>query len=377
MILWFSLSMVGFVYCGYPLCLFLLCKFWPRLTQNRDEYLPTVSLIIAAFNEEKVIADKLNNALGLDYPKDRLNIVVASDGSTDSTNDIVASFKNQGVSLFVVEPRGGKTRALNQVIPQTQSEILLLSDANTMFDSDAIKKLMRHFVDPSVGGVSGDVQLVNAADSFSRSEGLYYQYERWIQELESKVGSIIGADGGMYAVRREVFQAPPNGTIVDDFVISMNAVRQGYRVIYDPEAVATEEGTSTGSEEFRRKIRVVAGGIQALKNGIGLPKVSQPLFLFCYLFHKFFRWILPIFLVLIFIVSGFLVSSGLLYQIGFLIQVACYAMAVGYAYGVFQFDGYPLLRVPYYFCLVNGAALIGIWKGILDTQVVTWDRTTR
>ncbi len=369
--------MVVFVYAGYPLCLLVLSKFQSRITQKQDDFFPTVSLVIAAYNEEKVLAEKLENALGLDYPKDCLQIVVASDGSTDATNRIAESFMDRGVILCKVIPRGGKTRALNTVVPQTHGEILVLSDANAMYQPDAIRKLTRHFYDPSVGAVSGDVRLVNAADSFAASEGLYYQYERWLQLRESEVGSIIGADGGMYALRRGLFQSPPDFIVVDDFVISMSVAIQGSRVVYDPEAVAIEGGTESAGEEFRRKIRIVAGGIQALKFGQGVPGIQQPLLVFCYMFHKLFRWLVPVFLLVAFVSSGLLFSEGYIYQFAFICQLLCYLMALGYAKGIFEFNSKTWLRVPYYFCLVNGAALVGIWKGTVGAQAVTWQRTSR
>lgn len=376
-VFWFSLFMVGFVYVGYPLSLVVLRVFHSRPIKYGIDHLPSVSLIIAAFNEEKFIGEKLENSLTLDYPKDLLQIVVASDGSTDGTETIAKSFDTQGVTLMRVGPRGGKTRALNQVIPQTQGEILILSDANVMYKPQAVRMLVRHFADSSVGAVSGDVRLVDAADSFAESEGIYYQYERWLQGLESQVNSIIGADGGMYALRRKAFEPPPDFIVVDDFVISMSVAIQGYRVVYDAEAIGVEGGTASSEEEFRRKIRVVAGGIQALKFGAGIPKLSQPFLTYCYLFHKLFRWLIPVFLILILISSWILMTDHFIYQITFVSQIACYAIAIGYATDLLNFTKMRWVSIPFYFCLVNGAALIGLVKGFTGGQSVTWKRTTR
>lgn len=375
-IFWVSLATVFFVYAGYPLTLVLLRSVRARPTSFNDEMLPSVSLVIAAYNEEKVIQEKIENSLALAYPKNRLQIVVVSDGSTDKTNEIIQSFSEQGVLFYTMKPRGGKTGALNSAIPRSNGEILVLSDANAMYQPDAIRKLVRHFSDPTVGAVSGDVRLFDAADSYAESEGFYYKYERWIQELESQIGSIIGADGAMYAVRRNAFQAPPNAIILDDFVISMNVARQGFRVVYDSEAVAFEDGTSSASEEFRRKIRIVAGGIQALRLGLGVPSFQQPLLLYCYVFHKLLRWCLPIFLIACFIFSGLLLSEPL-YQAAFIAQVICYLIAIGYSLGFLNFSRAKWVSIPFYFCLVNGAALLGIWRGLLGSQAVTWKRTLR
>ena len=263
-VFWMSLTIILYVYAGYPLTL-AMAVWRSRPTRRDDNFFPTVSFVIAAYNEEKVIREKLENSLALDYPRDRLEIVVASDGSTDATNDIVQDFAEHGVVLHEIVPRGGKTQALNRVIPKTQGAIIVLSDANTMYQSDAIRKLVRHFSDSAVGAVSGDVRLVNAADSHAQAEGFYYRYERQLEIWESQLGSIIGADGAMYAVEREHFCSPSNAIILDDFVISMTVARLGYRVLYEPAAVAIERGTQSSGEEFQRKVRIVAGGIQALK----------------------------------------------------------------------------------------------------------------
>ena len=352
-IFWFSMVMVFYVYLGYPLIMAVLAFLKKDLPPFPLEKLPTVSLVIAAYNEEKVIQEKIRNSLALDYPKDLLEIIVASDGSSDQTNEMVEAYADQGVILKKVTPRGGKTRAMNRVIPETQGDILVLSDANAMYRPDALRKLVLHFQDPCVGAVSGDVRLVNAAGEFAESEGTYYKYERWLQTMESRVGSLIGADGGMYAVARKAFVPPSDRIIVDDFVISMNVARQGLRVIYEPEAVAVEQGTLSSREEFRRKIRIVAGGIQACKMGEGLPRINQPLLLFCYISHKLLRWCIPLFLVLIFISSSTLIQEPLfLFMVAG--QIFFYSLAYGYANNVFNWKHFHWLGIPYYFCPDDG-----------------------
>jgi cellulose synthase/poly-beta-1,6-N-acetylglucosamine synthase-like glycosyltransferase len=374
-IFWVSLAVVLYVYFGYPLVLAAVAKRC-RPRPHDDSFLPTVSLIIAAHNEEKILPEKLANSLELDYPRQRLEIVVASDGSTDATNAIARAHADHGVVLHALPCRGGKTRALSAVIPQTHGDILVLSDANTMYQPDAIRKLVRHFVEPLVGAVSGDVRLVDAADSHAYSEGVYYRYERWLQSLESRLGAIIGADGAMYAIRRACFQPPSPDIILDDFVISMTVARLGYRVPYDPEACASEQGTLTSREEYRRKVRIVAGGVQALKRREGLPRWRQPLLLFCYVSHKLLRWLLPCFLVLMFLASAVLAHAPL-YRLIFFGQILFGMVAVGYGVGILGLRRHRWCGIPYYFCLMNGAALLGLWKGIWGTQAVTWQRTSR
>ena len=285
-------------------------------------------------------------------------------------------FEDHGITLHEIPQRGGKTRALNIAIPKTRGKILVLSDANALYRPEAIQQLVRHFADPSVGAVSGDVRLVNAADEHAESEGLYYQYERFLQNLESRIGSVIGADGAMYAVRREAFRSPSDDIIVDDFVISMTVARQGYRVLYEPKAVALEGGTLSGGEEFRRKIRVVAGGIQAFRRREGLPRLNQPLLWYCYLSHKLLRWALPLFLFGI-LVASIALAQELIYQIFLMIQFLGYGVAIIHASKKLNPKFFKWSCIPYYFCLVNGAALVGIWKGLTGGQTVTWKRTTR
>lgn len=370
---WICVAILVYVYAGYPLVLFALSRRG-RPTIYDEDYEPTVSLVIAAHNEEKVIRDKIENSLALNYPGSKLEIVVASDGSTDATNEIVQGYAGKGCALHELS-RGGKTRALNTIIPQTTGEVLVLSDANTMYESDAIRKLVRHFSDPGVGAVSGDVRLVDAAATHQHSEGFYYKYERWLQRLESGVGSIIGADGAMYAVRRTAFRPPSDNIILDDFVISMTVAGLGYRVIYEPEAVAVERGTQTSSEEFRRKVRVVAGGFQALRQGEGVPGWDQPFLLFCYFSHKLLRWLIPSFLLILLLASFSLVSQPI-YRVALIAQLLFYGIAAIYKTGL-QLRRLPGFSIPYYFCLVNGAAIIGLWKGILGFETVMWNRTKR
>ena len=375
LVFWTSLAVGGIVYFAYPVLLWFAAR--RRTATAIDEaHTPSVTLVIAAHNEESVIRQKLENSLALDYPPERLSIVVASDGSVDRTNDIVEQFAGRGVRLRRVEPRGGKTRALNQVVPETTTDVVLLSDANTFYRPDALRKLVRHFADPRVGAVSGDVRLVDSADAYAASEGLYYRYERWLQCLESRVGSIVGADGGMYALRRSLFQRPSDSVIVDDFVISMNVAIAGYRVLYEADAIAIEQGTLSAGEEWRRKVRVVAGGIHALLRGEGVPTPSQPALLWCYTSHKLLRWLLPCFMSAVFVSSALLAAEPL-FRWALMAQLAFYGAAATHALDPFGFRRIKVGTVPFYFCMVNAAAMAGVWRGLRNTQTAAWNRTTR
>lgn len=374
-VFWVTFGFILYVYLGYPLVLWLASRFSQPGKKDLN-WFPSVPLIIAAHNEEDVLQDKLENSLKIDYPRDRLEVIVVSDGTTENTSTIARSFSQEGILLHEIVPRGGKTRALNLAVNTVSSDILVLSDANTMYQPDALRKLVRHFADSTVGAVSGDVRLVNAADTHAFSETIYYHYERWLQGLGSRVCSMIGTDGGMYAISRKLFQRPSDTIILDDFVISMNVARAGYRVVYEPEAVALEKGTPTSLEEFRRKIRIVAGGLQAMKLGEGLPKLNQPLLIFGYLSHKLFRWLVPVFLILLFTVA-LVLSAERIYFLAFGGQVLFYGGAILYAKNALGLQNVKWMGISYYFSLVNYAALMGLWKELMGSETVLWQRTSR
>jgi cellulose synthase/poly-beta-1,6-N-acetylglucosamine synthase-like glycosyltransferase len=375
-VFWLSVGVAAYVYAGYPIVLALLAR-WCAPTHRDEGHCPTLSLIIAAHNEERVIRSKIENSLALDYPPGQLEIVVASDGSDDGTNAIVREYAAAGVVLHDIDPRGGKSRAIDLTIPRTRGEILVLSDANTMYRTDALVRLTRHFADASVGAVTGDVQLVDSARQYAASEGLYYRYERQLQTLEARLHSVVGADGGMYALRRAAYRVVPPDVIVDDLVIAMNVACAGYRVTYDPDAVATEQGTHTGAEEFRRKVRIVAGGVQALMGGHGVPTLAQPSLLWCYLSHKVLRWTIPLFLIAALSASALLARDSAWYLAALCAQATFYLVAVLRWCDVAGVRRVAATTVPYYFCLVNSAALLGMWKALARTQPVTWQRAAR
>ncbi|MCK5230389.1 MAG: hypothetical protein KAR13_09000, partial [Desulfobulbaceae bacterium] len=230
----------------------------------------------------------------------------------------------------------------------------------------------------AVGGVSADVILQNDETSFGESESVYYRYERWIQQNESNIGSIIGADGGMYAIRRELFVASSPNTILDDFVIAMNVAKSGHRVVYESEAVSYEKSTISHKGEFIRKSRVIAGAIQSVKQREGVPAGYQAGLLFCYLSHKYFRWMVPILLVVVFWASCHLAafSQSRIYIFCLAIQTFLYFLAAS-GYVLKHHVKIFMLSIPFYFCLENGAALYGIYKGLLNRQAVKWRKLER
>ena len=377
MVFWMSIVLVLYVYFGYPLVLYLLVKYHKKPVKRAD-IIPSVTLLICAYNEEEVIGEKIQNSFELDYPPEKIKIVIASDGSTDKTNDIVREYNDERLILMDYPERRGKISVVNSTVPKLESEIVVFSDANTMYQKDCIKKIVRNFNDPTVGGVSADVILYNEGATFGRSESLYYLYERWIQKKESDFGSIIGADGGMYAIRRELFVPPSANIILDDFVISMNVVIKGMRLVYEKDAIGHERSSSSFNAEFSRKSRVIAGAIQSVMQKEGVPSIKQKGVFFCYVSHKFIRWMIPVLLLVLLSTSMRLTfMTGEFYYLTALIaQILFYLLAF---LDLFIAKKYriSLTSIPFYFCMVNGAALFGIYKGLFNKQSVRWEVLSR
>lgn len=377
LLFWALLSLIFYVYFGYPLILLIWSQL-PTKPLVREEITPTVTILICAYNEDEIIEQKIKNSFELDYPSEKLKIIIASDGSSDQTNEIVSKYENNQLTFLHYAERRGKIGAILNTMPQINSEIVIFSDANTLCAKDAVKKIVRNFTDPTIGAVSADVILQNDNPSFSSPETAYYLYERWIQHKETKIGSIIGADGGMYAIRRKLFVPPSINTILDDFVISMNIAILGYRVIYDEEAKGYERSTISHKSEFSRKSRVIAGCIQSVKQCEGVPGFNQPSLLFCYLSHKFLRWMAPIFLVALFFTNITLAVYSSQHFFKFILagQLIFYGLAMS---GCFlnRSATNKFSSIPFYFCLENGAALYGLYKGLLNKQKVTWTTFAR
>ena len=375
------LGLCLYAYLAFPPIVWLLSILFGR-RHRAEEIEPTVTLLIPAHNEAGVIREKIENSLALDYPAERLQIRVVSDGSDDGTDDIVAEYESRGVELQRVEVRGGKPNALNLAVPEARGDILVLCDANTLFARDAVRRLSRHFADERVGAVTGDVRLTSADVAYGEGESLFYRLERFIQRCESRWWTVIGVDGGMYAVRRELYVANRPDTLIDDFVIAMNVARAGRRVVYDPQAVATEDAVEDRAQEFRRRTRTTAGGFQTLFEGRGRPKWNQPALWWGYLSHKVLRWISPFLLLALLAGNVAAVAAGPANVwrwdlcLGLLLlQGLFYALAaVGAALG----GRLPrILCVPYYFCLTNAAALAGFFKWLFRLQPVTWSHADR
>ncbi|MDD5072265.1 MAG: glycosyltransferase family 2 protein [Candidatus Omnitrophica bacterium] len=337
---------------------------------------PYVSLIIPAHNEEKVIADKLNNALSLDYPRDKFEILLILDGCIDKTKAIAAGYKDSRLKLIEQNPRKGKMAALNLAVPQAKGDIVVFTDANSLYEKDAIRKLVRNFADKRIGCVCGELKYRNES-LVGEGEDLYWKYEKFIKTNESRLYSLLVVNGSIYAIRKDLFE-PVEETLADDFVVPMVIAKKGYGLVYEPEAVTLEKTAASTKEGISQKARIIA---QGLKAGFAVGRIivlSGPLRLFQFLFHKFIRWFVPVFLIIMFLSNIFLLNEPF-YKVIFLCQGLFYIFAaIGHLLEKNNVK-IGIFKIPLYFCVVNLASAIGIIKFLTGGIKATWEKaeTTR
>lgn len=375
-VFWLSVFFLFFVYFGYPIMLGAIASFRHVLTKADETHEPAVSLIIAAYNEEAVIGEKIENSLKLDYPKDKLEIIVFSDASTDRTDEIVKGYADQGVKLLRIEGRKGKTYCQNEAAKVAQGEILVFSDANSMYEPGAIRKLVRHFADERVGCVSGELRYRDGEKSVE-GERVYWGYEQTIKRLESRISSLVTANGSIYAVRKSLYE-PLQADAISDFIEPFKIVGKGYRVIYEPEAIAWETTAKDPKKEFRRRVRIVTRSVHSLLGDRSLLSLLNPvkygMFSIQLWSHKVLRWLSGLFLLLIFVFNVPLLDQGLIYMIAMVTQAAFYLLALwGFLTEVVLKQRAPKLpHVVYYFLLSCCAMLKGVYNGLRGRAMITW-----
>jgi cellulose synthase/poly-beta-1,6-N-acetylglucosamine synthase-like glycosyltransferase len=373
LLFWTSTAALVFVYIWYPAILAFIRPFIRRPVEPADIE-PGVCVYIAANDEAAVIRQKLVNTLALDYPSHRLDIVVASDGSVDGTNAIVRAFAPR-VRLLEFAQRRGKIAAINAGMSSVTAEIVVFSDANTFLEPNAIRAVVRNFADGRVGAVSGDVRLEGDRAALGRSEDLYYRFERWVQAAESDIGSIVGVDGALYGIRRDLFTAPPNDTILDDMAIPMGVIRAGRRVVFEPAARAHEHGSESAMEEFSRKTRVIAGAVQFLTRHDSALPLRAPQVIFSMVAHKVLRWLSPAFAICTIVASISLAGTSATYAAAAVGQGLL--ILLGVAGCIPALRRASVIGFAHYFCLVQAAAGVGLLRGLRGSQPVTWRRFSR
>jgi cellulose synthase/poly-beta-1,6-N-acetylglucosamine synthase-like glycosyltransferase len=371
---WASAAIVGYTYVGFPLVVLVRGRLRPTPYRAAD-ITPTVSLLVAAHNEARGIARKLENALALDYPADRLDIVVASDGSNDDTEAIVATFVGRGIRLLQL-PRQGKALALNAAVAASTGEILVFSDANSLYAADAVRRLVRPFADPSVGGVAGNQRYRpgSASDATTAGEQVYWDFDRLLKEAESRAGSTISATGAIYAIRRTLFRGVPVG-VTDDFAVSTSVIEQGYRLVFAPDALAWEPVASSGSMEWDRKVRIMTRGLRGVFERRALLNPTRYGFYSVQLVsHKVLRRMAGIPLIVLALLSPALWRRGRVYRLATVLQSAFYLLGiVGLVLGQRGIARHRLLAAPSFFITVNAAAMTALWNIVRGRKIDRWD----
>ena len=368
-----AIAAMAFIYVGYP-ALMLAISFVFRRPVRRADITPRVSVIIAAYNEERDIKAKLKNTLALDYPRERMEIIVASDCSTDRTDEIVRRFRMQGVILYRQPDRFGKTVAQNRAVEVSSGEILVFSDATTMYEPDAIRKIVRSFADPEVGCVAGQLIYVDAAASaVGKGCRSYWGYEKFLKRCESHVGSLVGVSGCLYAVRRTCHARLAND-MIDDFVIATEIHLQDLRTVYDPEAIALEDTNHRSKDEFRMRVRVIKQTISALgRYREVLNPFRHKMFAFQMIAHKVLRYLVPFLLIAALVASGLVSGYVEWLRLAFLGQLALYGAAIAGWIGDRLKIKLGALAIPYYFVLVNAASFVAFLKAIRGQTYVVWE----
>lgn len=370
---WLCTSLIVWVYAGYPLLLWLLSRIRSPRPVRTAAIEPAVTLVISAYNEAEIIRAKIENSLALDYPRERLDIIVVSDCSDDGTDEIVNAYAAQGVRLLRMHERGGKTAGLNAVLPRARGDIVVFSDANAMYERRAVRHLVRNFADPAVGCVTGESRYnVEGATDSTQSENLYWRYELALKKMETRLGSLVGGDGAIYAIRKQLYR-PMQPWDLSDFVNPMQIVLQGYRNVYEAEAVSWENGADDFAQEFRRKVRIVSRAWRGMWRVAG---VLNPLrfgwFSLQVLSHKLLRWLVPVFMIGAAGANLFIWRQSLFYGLTAAAQMLFYVLALVGWRRTGRTAAAKVFYVPYYFCLINYASLLGILSYYRGRTFTTW-----
>ena len=375
---WLCAGLVAYVYAGYPLAIWVCARiFGTARTPAEPARWPAISVIVAAHNEESVIGERLRNLLALDYPADRLEIIIGSDGSSDATGDIVRAHASPAVRLLDFAHNRGKAAVLNDAFGAATGDIVVLSDANTMMDPSAAKRLARWFSDPRVGVVCGRLVLVDAATG-GNADGLYWKYETFLKLCEARLGALLGANGAIYAIRRRLYPRLPQRIAVDDFVIPLLArLESGARIEYDAEAIAREETPPEIQSEFARRSRIGAGGFQSLSLLWPLLNPLRGWIALSFVSHKVLRWLCPFFLIGALASSALLSADAAVYRFALGAQVALYSIAFGGYIWPRLGAVHRVVKLPTMFAAMNLALLVGFVRWASNRQTGVWVRTAR
>jgi cellulose synthase/poly-beta-1,6-N-acetylglucosamine synthase-like glycosyltransferase len=372
---WVAVALILFTYVLFPAIIFLRGRLLRR-PYRMAEITPSISMIIAAHNEADGIGAKLDNILSLDYPREQLEVIIASDGSNDGTNEIVRGYSAQNVTLLAL-PRQGKAPALEAAVAASHGEILVFSDANSMYGADALRALARPFADPEVGGVAGNQRYLSKKSLSLSGDGekSYWNFDRKLKHSQSQAGNAISATGAIYAIRRSLFRGVPVG-VTDDFAVSTDVIVQGRRLVFAPDAVAYEPVAGSGGAEFGRKVRVITRGLRGVL--VVRRELLNPARYGFYAFqlfaHKVMRRLVVFPMLLLLIISPLLWSRGLIYQAATAAQLSFYGCALlGLLLAHTRLGRMKPLTISYFFCMVNAACMIATFNLIRGHRIDFWE----
>jgi len=382
---WVFLFLIFYAYLGYGILLFILVRIKRRFQKEKvswEEFLPEVTLFVAAYNEKDYIAAKMENSFSLDYPKEKVKYIWVTDGSDDGTPDILRAYPE--VEVYHQPDRAGKIAAMNRGMAFVKTPIVIFSDGNTMLGKESIRRIVKLFHNPKVGCVSGEKRIFNK-DSVAATEGIYWKYESTLKKWDAELYSVVGAAGELFALRTELFTVVEKDTLLDDFIISLRIAMQGFTIQYDPEAYAIESPSANVKEELKRKIRISAGGIQSV---VRLKALLNPfkygILSFQYISHRVLRWTLAPLGLLIILACNVLIllndgyfNFSCVYTWLFWGQILFYLAAILGWYFEEKKIKVKLLYIPYYFFIMNLAVYLGFFRYLKKQQSVNWERAKR
>ncbi len=373
---------VVYTYFGYGIILIILVKIKRALVKNKivtQFYQPNVTLLVAAYNEEKFITEKAKNSLSLHYPKNKIEIIFITDGSDDRTQKLVKNYPE--IKLMHQPIRQGKVMAVERAMREVNGEIVIFTDANTLLNNDAISNITRHFSKENVGVVAGEKRIIDnkVDEAVGAGEGLYWKYESKLKKWDDELYSVMGAAGELFAIRTNLYETIPADTLIEDFYLSFKILQKGFKIAYEPDAYAIEGPSISVKEEFKRKTRIAAGGIQSI---VRLRALLNPfkygVVTFQYFSHRVLRWTLaPLAIPFIIILNALIIDSNPVYNYLFICQIIFYISAIiGLILEKKQLR-FKILFIPYYFCMMNYAVFVGFWKYMLGTTTVLWEKSIR
>jgi len=387
MIFWKYIFFLGiffifYNYLGYAVIVFLINRLSPKFSKKRAEtYYPTVSFIVAAYNEQDVIEEKIRNSLKQVYPSSKIEFIFIADGSSDQTASII-SFHPQ-IKLMHLPERKGKSAALNRAVMAARNDILVISDANTFLNVEAVKLIASHYQDSLVGGVAGEkriIELSNEVDNIGGREGLYWKYESFLKKIDSEFYSVVGAAGELFSVRRNLYEAIPESTILDDFVISLKTAQKGYRIIYEPRAYAMELPSMSLKDEKKRKIRIAAGGFQAIQMLSPLFQLwKHPRLSFLYISHRVLRWLVSPFCLILVLIANIVIvlkEYSFFYSFCLFSQIIFYLVSFISPF-ISSNSWLKSLKFVGYFVFMNVSVIQGFFRFIFNKQKATWEKADR